>query len=87
LPTLHPGSINLYVSGNHFLFEQDLLGAPPTRCHPCDVNGVAAFIMRTQFPEPTFGPPGDHTVFEIVAPTKIDGGAVGATLSLAYEWP
>jgi hypothetical protein len=51
----------------------------------CRLAGAEAWIVRTQFPEPTFGPPGDHTMFEIVAPTKIDGVSNGASLALSYE--
>ena len=94
-PQLYPGSINLYVLGDHHLFLQQLVAyeprtrthtlmPPPARRVACLVEGAAAWIIRTEFPERFFGPPGDHTMLEIVAPAQIPDVAYERTLSLEF---
>jgi CTP-dependent riboflavin kinase len=65
---LCPGTINIKVNGDHFLFTQairpgDVSRVGCLRTLACTVSGLNAFILCT-WPE---APPRLETVFEIVA--------------------
>jgi hypothetical protein len=59
------------------------------RFRHCTINGHAAFILRTEHPGPSYrrAPPipAPHTMFEIVAGTKLPGVAWGTAGEVVFD--
>ncbi len=98
LGAIHPASLNVYVPGVHgYAPDRSSLYADCIRqqgglyIRHCKVNGVDAFMVRTEHPGPTFPGkrpppiPAPHTMFEIVARSVIPGVGYGVEVVLEFE--
>ncbi len=96
LGTFHAGTLNVYVAGQHDYAPNERNYPEPNHLQQqgyltireCTVNGVAAWLLRCEFPGPSHKPPpidAPHTMFEIIGRERIEGIAYKSAVTLELE--
>jgi hypothetical protein len=96
LGSIHPASLNIFVPGEYHLvstaqgFHRDhILAQGGLDVLECMVNGVRAFILRTEYPGPWYRRgytiPQPNTMFEVVATERIPRIDWGAEVTLEFN--